>query len=182
MSYSLGDTGPGGGKIFYISGSTYLEAAPITWSGGTEDPGRTWATGANQSASVSGADGTAIGTGYQNSVDIAAQSGNVAASCAAVMCREYAGGGKSDWFLPSIDELMQLYANRSYANFPSGISYYSSSEASSTNAHLLWDNGTAWNQGKAGGYRLRPIRTGTDTGGTSARRNYMNNSATMGMR
>ena len=50
VPYSIGATGPSGGKIFYVSttgfpcGPTmadtcnYLEAAPNTWSGGTEDP------------------------------------------------------------------------------------------------------------------------------------------------
>jgi hypothetical protein len=122
----VGDTGPSGGKIFYVAstfftqvGATgsmcttnckYLEAAPNTWSGGTVDPDRYWATrtNSNETTAVSGADGTAIGTGYQNSVDIANQSGNVAPSSAAVAAREYTGGSKNDWFLPSKDELNQM--------------------------------------------------------------------------
>jgi hypothetical protein len=125
----VGDTGPGGGIIFYVapafftqvgaSGSMcttnckYLEAAQSGWANGgvaLDDPTRSWATNANanQVTLVSGADGTAIGTGYQNSVDIANQSGNVAPSSAAVAARGYTGGAKSDWHLPSRDELNQM--------------------------------------------------------------------------
>ena len=165
-AYALGDTGPGGGKIFYVSGSTYLEAAPANWgSYETQDYGP-WSTGGNQSLAVSGADGTAIGTGSQNSLDIANQSGNVAATCAAVAARAYAGGGLTDWFLPSKDELSTLYTNRAYVdNFPTGKKYWSSSEASSTQAWALWDNGTMTNSagGLTKGWNLaaRAIRTGS---------------------
>ena len=94
----------------------YLEAAPANWlTGTTGDPTRTWATDTdpglgrgNQEALVSGADGTAIGTGYQNSLDIVAQTGNVAATSAAVEARAYQGNSKTDWHLPSIDELNQM--------------------------------------------------------------------------
>jgi hypothetical protein len=125
----VGDTGPGGGIVFYVaptsftqvgaSGSMcttackYLEAAPSGWANGgvaSDDPTRSWATNANanQVTLVSGADGTAIGTGYQNSLDIVAQIGNEAESSAAVAARGYTGGAKSDWHLPSEDELNQM--------------------------------------------------------------------------
>jgi hypothetical protein len=121
---AVGETGPGGGIVFYVSATNftstgsdcgtackYLEAAPANWLAGTTgDPLRSWATNvnSNQTTAVSGADGTAIGSGYQNSRDIDAQTGNVAASSAAVLAREYGGGSKSDWFLPSKDELNEL--------------------------------------------------------------------------
>ncbi len=43
----IGDTGPGGGKVFYVNptntpGSNYMEAPPNTWSGGSEDPSLAW--------------------------------------------------------------------------------------------------------------------------------------------
>ena len=124
--YEIGDIGPGGGKVF-ITPSTagnstgkYFEVAPVV-----EEVQRTWATGANQSAVVSGADGTAIGTGAQNTVDIVAQSGNVAATSAAKYCSDLVSGGKSDWFLPSKDELNQIYANSrvTAGNFIIGVTY-----------------------------------------------------------
>jgi len=116
----VGDTGPGGGIVFYVGSFTasgtacnttcrYLEAAPSGWNTGA-DPTITWATNvySNQSTVVTGADGLLIGTGYQNSVDIVAQAGNVAASSAAVLARAYSGGSRNDWFLPSKDELNEM--------------------------------------------------------------------------
>ena len=121
-----GDIGPGGGRVFYVAPSDgtftqlgaigsmcstdckYLEAAPKGWAGGSTDPGMTWSTGANRSIQVTDASGEGIGTGYQNSVAIVNQSGNLAATSAAVRARAYTGGSKSDWFLPSKDELDEL--------------------------------------------------------------------------
>lgn len=113
-TYTVGRTGPAGGVVFYVSPTTftsvgsacntscrYLEAAP-------SDTPRYFANPANQSTSVSGAKGTAIGTGFQNSVDIANQSGNTSTGSAAAYAREYRGGGFSDWYLPSQSELNQL--------------------------------------------------------------------------
>jgi len=161
---SVGDTGPGGGIVFYVGGGKYYEAAPSDWSGGA-DPGRTWSTGANQSAAVSGADGTAIGTGYQNSVDIVNQAGNVAASCGAVLARNYTGGGFSDWFLPSIDEIVELEAQGAIADFPVPPSlppYLTSTEVNATTFTSLWDSGTAFNRTKDYNLKVRPIRSGVN--------------------
>ena len=123
----VGDTGPGGGIVFYVASGTftqagatgsmctttckYLEAAPTNWLAGTTgDPTRSWATNvnSNQTTKVTGTDAVVIGSGYQNSILIVGQTGNVAGSAAAVLAREYAGGGKTDWFLPSKDELNEL--------------------------------------------------------------------------
>ena len=133
----VGNTGPGGGKVFYVASSpfacgpslasscTYLEAAPS----GSPDVTRSWATGGNQNAAVSGADGTTIGTGQQNTIDIVAQSGNVAATCAAAYANDYTSGGYSDWFLPSKDELTQMYVNRVAIGGFTTSTYWGSSEA-----------------------------------------------------
>jgi len=155
---SLGDTGPGGGKVFYIAasnftstGSTcnttcrYLEAAPNTWSAGSSDPARSWSTGANQSAAVPGADGTAIGTGYRNSLAIQNQTGNVAATSAAVAARAYTGGSQTDWFLPSKEELAELYSQKAtVGGFVAGY-YWSSS---------VYGADVAWYQNFGSGYRI----------------------------
>ena len=166
---AVGDTGPGGGIVFYVASGTftqigaagsmctttckYLEAAPTNWLAGTAgDPMRTWATNvnSNQTTFVTGADGTAIGSGYQNSRDISAQAGNVAGSSAAVLAREYGGGSKTDWFLPSKDELNELckYARSQTTGSTSTVcantgslrsgfasaDYWSSSESNSNSA------------------------------------------------
>jgi hypothetical protein len=84
--------------------------------------------------SIPGADGTAIGTGLQNTIDI--MNGCATAGIAARLCRGVTINGYSDWYLPSKDELNKLYLNRvAVGGFaPSGF-YWSSSEDSS---NLVW--------------------------------------------
>ena len=167
IAYAIGDVGPGGGKIF-ITPSTagnstgqYFEVAPV----GVEVQ-RTWATGANQSLVVSGADALAIGTGAQNTIDIVAQSGNVAASSAAVYCSELVSGGQSDWFLPSKDELAQIFINRvALGNDFSTYFYWSSSEYTGVYGvgQFVWNQ--SFNSGGQGDYTknstfyVRPVRS-----------------------
>ena len=164
---AVGETGPGGGVVFYVqaSGGTfdcgptlastckYLEAAPANWlTGTTGDPVRTWATGTgNQAAAVSGALGTAIGLGYKNSLAIVAQTGNVAATSAAVEARVYQGNSKTDWYLPSKDETIELYLNwASVGGFSTGY-YWSSSDSVHATLFIAWDlNGADGVPGKAG--------------------------------
>jgi hypothetical protein len=120
---NIGDTGPGGGTIFYVAtgtftstGSTcntnckYLEAAPTSgtnaWS---DEPIVAW-SGNTSIAIGATARGTVIGTGYANTLAIVGQaSGGDTADRAATKARAYAGPNNlSDWFLPSKDELIQM--------------------------------------------------------------------------
>ncbi len=156
------DRGPGGGIVFYYSATAftstgsdcgtnchYLEAAPTTGSSAWTDVPRTWATGfydgvdeddapiagGNWIALVSGADGIAIGTGYQNTLDIVAQTGNVAATSAAVAAREYRGPNNLlDWFLPSKLQLQKMFVYRTAIGVMDGYNYSSSSEVNSYQA------------------------------------------------
>lgn len=150
--------------MFYVdlnrpAGSQYFEAAPV----GVEVQ-RTWATGANQSAVVSGADGSAIGQGEQNTADIVLQSGNVAATSAAVYCSELVSGGQSDWFLPSKDELNLIYTNLYIATPPlGGFSsdyYWSSSEygGGAAWAQDFYDGGQGIPATKDFTFYVRPVR------------------------
>jgi len=114
----VGNTGPGGGIVFYVQTATamapwrYMEAAPNTWSGGVEDTAApTWCSNeihfvpnllTGETATVNTA--TAIGTGYANTQKMLLGCTFGAANAAA----SYNGGGKSDWHLPSKDELIQM--------------------------------------------------------------------------
>jgi len=137
----VGDRGPGGGIVFYAQAATaaapwrYLEAAPNTWSGGVQDPTIAWCS--DTSSYVKGlADGTtlsttltAVGGGFRNTR-------MMLGACtfgAANMAASYNGGGKSDWFLPSKDELYQLYLQKTVVGGISANFYWSSSEATSAN-------------------------------------------------
>ncbi|MEI7765084.1 MAG: hypothetical protein WCI93_00695, partial [bacterium] len=100
--YQVGDPG-------YVAGATHgLIAA-------TSDQGSSIVWGCDGS-NLTGANGTALGTGYQNTNDII--SGCATLGIAARVARAYNGGGYSDWSLPSLDELDKFSLNRaSIGNF-----------------------------------------------------------------
>jgi hypothetical protein len=132
ITYAIGDTGPAGGWIFYDKGSSsdgwrYLEAAPSDQSTGA--PWGCYGT------LISGADGTVVGTGEQNTIDI--EAGCATAGTAADICANLSLGGYSDWFLPSKDELDLMYENLTVAGVGgvAGSDYWSSSEF---NAYDAW--------------------------------------------
>jgi hypothetical protein len=180
--YEVGMTGPGGGFVYYVDNAgfdcgptftarcKYLEAAPNLWSGAA-DPYIVWAVSANQSADVSGItnessannSASGVGLGYKNSLAIVTQNGAYSASSntyAAGAARAYAGGSKSDWYLPTTAELTLLCqwnrgvapsvttactgGSRNSATYGAGAAgitaddYFSSSEISASNARGQW--------------------------------------------
>jgi len=134
--YILRDTGPAGGYIFYDKGVysdgwRYFEAAPNDHS--------TVAFWGCDFHIILGADGTVVGTGEQNTIDI------VASECAdedeaAGICANLSLGGYSDWFLPSKDELNLMYENLKVHEVGSFVGYYywSSSEYEAYGPNATW--------------------------------------------
>jgi hypothetical protein len=121
---AVGDTGPGGGKVFYVQASgtfacgatlsstcKYLEAAPTSGTAAWTEATYAW-SGNTSEAVGAAARGTAIGTGYKNTQAMVTQSST--AGMAGTVTRAYRGPNSlSDWYLPSKDELNQMYVNRS---------------------------------------------------------------------
>jgi hypothetical protein len=120
----VGDTGPGGGIVFYVAASNftssystcnttcrYLEAAPTSGTNAWIDstPYIYWSGNLTGEVGAT-AQGTAIGKGYANTLAIVGQaSGGDTANRAATNARAYRGPNNlSDWFLPSKDELNQM--------------------------------------------------------------------------
>ena len=168
---AIGDVGPAGGIIFMTpstAGNTtgrYFEAAPAGWSGVGIDLNIAWCNATSTLIGTPTALGTAIGTGSANTDAIVA----VCSSGAAKSARAYNGGGKTNWFLPSIDELLQMYANRAVigglvqtTQVGTGIAtttFWSSSEYNSSqskNWSFLTNGNDNW--GKNYGFGVRPIR------------------------
>ena len=167
----VGNTGPGGGIVFYVQTATaaapwrYLEAAPNTWNGGSEDPQIIWCNVnnaylkslVNGTTPLSTLTGTVIGTGARNTK---AMSGTCSGG-AANMAASYNGGGKSDWFLPSKDELNQLHAVRSVIG-GFGAIYWSSSEQADAAGGAWFQYFTAAGEQqtnvKSDTLRVRPVR------------------------
>ena len=170
--YSIGDTGPAGGLIFYDKGFysdgwRYLEAA-------SSDIGNSVFGYYRPDKENNNPIGTslAVGSGKYNTERLVKymdmdgtaysySSGEDVKEYAARKCFDYSYGGYDDWFLPSKDELNLLSENLHKKGLGSfdGSYYWSSSE---------YDAGSAWAQNFSSGSqdlyyryygsRVRPIR------------------------
>lgn len=153
---SVGQTGPGGGIVFFNKGNTnggwqYLESATsdqsigIAWGcAGTSIPGTQ----------------LTVGSGEANTSLIVA--GCSDASFAAKLCNNFVSGGQSDWFLPSQDELNLMHKNmhlNNQGNFNTSANYWSSTEFVN---YLAWNFnfyfGVANGYTKANAYYVRAVR------------------------
>ena len=168
---AVGNTGPGGGIVFYVqaSGGTfacgatlastckYLEAAPTSGTNAWTDASYAW-SGNTTGAIGLNAQGTAVGSGYKNTEAMVAQ--NSTANRAGTITRAYRGPNNlSDWYLPSKDELNELHTRRvTVGGFSTGL-YWSSSERDGI---IAWaQNFSVGNQGnnlKGGTDYVRPVR------------------------
>ncbi|TXK92983.1 hypothetical protein BMR11_16990 [Methylococcaceae bacterium CS5] len=138
--YVIGDTGPAGGWVFYVTdgGSHGLEAAPKDLQTAT------WGC----YSTVVGADGVLLHTGKANTRAI------ISAKCkgaplyggsslvAAKLANDYKYNGYTHWFLPSQDELKLIYSNLflyDLGDFPihkEFVSYWSSTELDTRKAYV----------------------------------------------
>ncbi len=176
-SFKVGDTGPGGGVIFYIADSTkeseytdssgneqklewkYLEAAPKDTPDEVE-----WGKFGRYGTE------TGIGTGWSNTGKL--KTAGIKDFPAAGACVEYSNNGFSDWFLPSRDELLTLYEvsrtnSAVKAVAPDGNShwdqviYWTSSEMDGDRDNAwkqYFDYGNSFDGSRYNSDRVRPVR------------------------
>lgn len=146
MVYEIGEPGPAGGIVFYdkgmvSSGWQYIEVSP------EEFPDHQWGC----HTVVPGTNDRSIGSGKSNSETIVQfhddlndfynnpevcsplNDGTVAAK----FCESYSFGGFQDWFLPSSDEVYEMYSAlhlNGIGNFDEDALYWSSTEHDEHNA------------------------------------------------
>ena len=175
----IGMTGPGGGLIFFVdyndqyAGLNYLEAAPVGWGNGitvneggltgettgssTVDPLMKWCSNTSSLLGLNAWSNSAVGAGASNTstADTTCTGGAIQAAS------DYAGGSKSDWFLPSVGEAMLMYTNLRQAGV-GGFTpdyYWGSSEASGSHVWIqLFSNGGQFSVTKSGVNYVRPVR------------------------
>jgi methionine-rich copper-binding protein CopC len=183
MDCEVGDEGPGGGVVFYTSGtgsSKYMEVAPNTWytsvlTSGVPRHDFTYCASPQDNDLIPSGTSTSMGSGITNTARIASYCSPNGAAFHITNKNNNGGiGGQTDWFLPSKDELnyLCLYARRlpetagtctggSLRTGFIGASYWSSSEYNSTRS--WYQNFSNGGQANFDGYKylslyVRPVR------------------------
>jgi hypothetical protein len=185
---STGDTGPGGGIVFYVSGSTYFEAAPKTWystvtyNGGSYSNTNTvyCANASNVKIDPNNPPSNTNSTGWGGGKTNTDAFRSYCDKGAVGLVGTYSGGGKSDWYIPNATEmsgLVSYWSSRSQLStqFASTVSKYFWTSDASYNATWGWlltqpyfdANGTWQTAGAAYNHQgglIIPIRTFTTDG------------------
>jgi hypothetical protein len=148
--YAIGDTGPAGGIVFYITdgGTKGYEAAPVD-QGAPE-----WGC---DGVAIPGADRTDIDAGSANTADILA--GCATPGIAARFADTYSLNGFNDWFLPSKDQLNELYMKKDVVGGFASNDYWSSTEYNDDSAwSQFFGNANQNNNNKGIAYGVRAVR------------------------
>ena len=154
VTYTIGQAAFGG-IIAYINGGGSTGTSGLVATTNNVSVGAAWGC---DGTSISGADGIAIGTGNQNTIDILAECSE--SEIAARLCGDLNQGGYSDWFLPSKDELNALYVNKSaIGGFSNG--FYHSSTQNNINSNWSQDftDGAQYTFGKSNLFFVRAVRS-----------------------
>jgi hypothetical protein len=171
VTYALGDTGPAGGFVFYVTddGLHGLEAAPEDIGGNATATSVAWGC---YGTLLSGMNELGVGSGAHNTSqrDLCSDASTAAKAAAA-----YEFNGYTDWFLPSKAELNLMWVNLADTDgggdnsgvgdlgHPGGFAigyYWSSSQYSSYDAWGQgFDFGSQLDYGSKGGaLRVRAVR------------------------
>jgi hypothetical protein len=156
----------GGGKVAYILQPGDPGYIPGQFHGliaaaADQSTGTSWGC---YGTTIPGADGLAIGTGNQNTIDIMA--GCSTAGIAARLCGDLVLNGYSDWYLPSIYELNKLYDNRAaiggFVSTFSDFGYWSSTEYNNSSDGAWYkyfaDGSQNWTNKSQATYTVRAVR------------------------
>jgi len=190
FTYKIGDTGPAGGRIFYVAdekdgrpdgiiiqgytGATgsfdaytayYLEAAPADetfslWQAASGnntliDGITTWNNAAARDAGLA----ASIGVGRKDTQTIVNSAAFAALTdTAAQKCANKTLNGFTDWFLPSLGELYEMYKAKEQTGIPTTNWYWSSSQVSTTGAWVQNFDGNQTTNGKFNNTPVRAIR------------------------
>jgi len=159
-----------GGVVFYIfqsgdPGYVAGETHGLVCAVDDQSSGAEWGC---HGTSISGAGSNGIGSGADNTSAILASC--LQSGIAAELCDNYTGGGYSDWFLPSKDELDLMYQNKTTidatavanggSEFASAFGW-SSTENNATHAFLFYfvnGNIYSYNLDKTNTYSVRAVR------------------------
>lgn len=166
-----------GGVVFFVDGTgqhgliaakedvsfSYIDA----YGAGEIDGAYRWSTGQYRVVSRSdfaekrlSVTSPSIGEGAANTKKILAQfPPAVFPKSASAVATAYRGGGYSDWFLPSKEELNQLYLNRAVVGNLAPNFYWSSTEESADHAWFqCFTNGRQYATNKTHVNLVRPVR------------------------
>jgi hypothetical protein len=140
----------GGGIIFYIDSTGQLG---FIAANSDQSTGAQWGC---YGTSIGGTS-TAIGTGQANTTAII--NGCSTAGIAARVCNELVLNGYDDWFLPSRDELYQMYLQKTFIGDFVSYLYWSSSEYSANEAWgMYFTDGYKMHVSKSLTHYVRAIR------------------------
>lgn len=160
----------GGGIVFCVYYSGGVEHGLIASL--TDMADEVWTTPAYQTVSVptctgcTGCDASSVGAqsgwnGLCNTYAILDQ--NTYGASAALNCVNHNGGGYSDWYLPSIDELNKLYLarfviNKTLGSNGIGVNYYWSSTEAGANNAWVYNIGLQVTNAKSTVKKVRAVR------------------------
>lgn len=156
----------GGGIIFYVYNDLNGEEHGLIMSLEDLSENQPWSNVIADST----IDSKSLWDGQKNTISIINQRNH--SNSAALLCRNYVGGGHSDWYLPSIDEMSLIFNSRFEINrivnsdalpetkeLKSFNYYWTSTEAFPNTAWVKYFAvGTNNTIGKGAGYSVRAIR------------------------
>lgn len=129
-----------GGRIFFVDNTKLHGLITAT---NDQSAGARWNNTSNPYANVNA---YSVDDGVANTNTMISVIGNT--GNAAAVCRAYTGGGYTDWYLPSINELYKLYLQKTIIGNFQPVLYWSSTASSTFNANAWaqhFGNGSSYN-------------------------------------